>query len=192
MSERTDIKRAHILAGAREVFLKKGFRSVTMKDIADAAGISRGGLYLYYRSTEEIFLDVLKQEESEEDTGFEKRLSSTRNAKEMLALVLAEQKKELLAEGDLTEASYELAFSGSESGRAALTERFEKAAEVMKYLLRRGIRSGEFRRTDPEETARQIMLIIEGLRIGTRTMQVTEEMIDEQLRRIMQQLLSED
>ena len=53
----------HILAKAREIFSKKGFKNVTMQDIVDACDISRGGLYLHFSSVEDIFLAVLKAEE---------------------------------------------------------------------------------------------------------------------------------
>ena len=58
MSEKSDSKRKFIIEKATEVFASKGFRSVTMKDIVEACQISRGGLYLYYSSTEEIFKEV--------------------------------------------------------------------------------------------------------------------------------------
>ncbi len=58
MSDKAERKKKLIRETAREVFIRKGFKDVTMKDIAQTAGISRGGLYLYYSSTEELLLDV--------------------------------------------------------------------------------------------------------------------------------------
>lgn len=52
MGEKSVQKRKYILEKAREVFVEKGFKSVTMKDIVEACEISRGGLYLYFESTE--------------------------------------------------------------------------------------------------------------------------------------------
>ncbi len=43
------------MEAAITVFLRHGFRRVTMQDIADKAGISRPALYLYYPNKEEIF-----------------------------------------------------------------------------------------------------------------------------------------
>ena len=67
MSERADSKKQHIIKAAREVFALKGFKDVTMKDIVEKAQISRGGLYLYYDSTEAVFRDVLAMEGELED-----------------------------------------------------------------------------------------------------------------------------
>ncbi len=67
-----------------------------MKDIVEACEISRGGLYLYFSSTEEIFLEVLQMEQEETDDVFEKSISENAMASDILALFLKEQKKELL------------------------------------------------------------------------------------------------
>ncbi|SFD75489.1 DNA-binding transcriptional regulator, AcrR family [Paenibacillus catalpae] len=50
-----DKKNLHIVATALEVFFKYGYKRVSMNDIAEAAGISRAGLYLYFKNKEEIF-----------------------------------------------------------------------------------------------------------------------------------------
>ena len=71
MSDKSAQKKKLILETARTVFSLKGYRGVTMKDIVEACGISRGGLYLYFSSTEEIFLEVLRLERQEADDLFE-------------------------------------------------------------------------------------------------------------------------
>lgn len=48
-------KKLEIVATALEVFFKYGYKRVSMNEIAEAAGISRAGLYLYFKSKEEIF-----------------------------------------------------------------------------------------------------------------------------------------
>ena len=75
MSDKSVQKKKYILETARGVFAEKGYKSVTMKDIVDACDISRGGLYLYFSSTREIFLEVLKMEQEEADDVFEKRIA---------------------------------------------------------------------------------------------------------------------
>lgn len=48
-------KEVRVLEAAKTVFLRHGFRRVTMQDIADEAGISRPALYLIFPNKEEIF-----------------------------------------------------------------------------------------------------------------------------------------
>ena len=54
-------RRAEILDAARALLFEKGMASVSMNQIADAAEVSVGTLYLYFASKEEIF--VALQEE---------------------------------------------------------------------------------------------------------------------------------
>src|SRR5882757_9235059 len=48
-------KESKILEAAKTVFLRYGFRRVTMSDIAAEAGISRPALYLVFANKEEVF-----------------------------------------------------------------------------------------------------------------------------------------
>src|SRR5271156_1568169 len=50
-----DAKRQALVAVAGEVFARHGYRRVNMKEIAAAAGVSRPGLYLYFKTKEDIF-----------------------------------------------------------------------------------------------------------------------------------------
>lgn len=55
-------RRAHILASAGEVFLKHGFAGASMSEIATAVGGSKGTLYSYFSSKEEIFEEFMAAE----------------------------------------------------------------------------------------------------------------------------------
>ena len=82
-----------------------------MKDIVEACEISRGGLYLYFASTAEIFMEVLKMESEEADDVFSDSITEDATAADILALFLKEQKKELLRKkSNLTIATYEYYF----------------------------------------------------------------------------------
>ncbi|NBD28154.1 TetR/AcrR family transcriptional regulator [Paenibacillus glycinis] len=50
-----DKKKLHILTVALDVYFKYGYKRVSMNEIAEAAGISRAGLYLYFKNKEEVF-----------------------------------------------------------------------------------------------------------------------------------------
>jgi len=59
--ERARAKRDQIRAGARRVFLERGFVRASTSDIAAEAGVSKQTLYAYYASKEELLVDVLRQ-----------------------------------------------------------------------------------------------------------------------------------
>ncbi len=55
-------KRRQIIEGARAVFLAQGFDAASMNDIARAAGVSKGTLYVYFRHKEQLFEAIVEQE----------------------------------------------------------------------------------------------------------------------------------
>jgi AcrR family transcriptional regulator len=55
-------KRRQIVAGAHAVFLAQGFDAASMNDIARAAGVSKGTLYVYFDSKEALFEAIVEQE----------------------------------------------------------------------------------------------------------------------------------
>jgi len=58
---RKEARPEEILDAALTLFTEKGFSSTRMVDVAKAAGISKGTLYLYFDSKESIFRDVVQQ-----------------------------------------------------------------------------------------------------------------------------------
>jgi AcrR family transcriptional regulator len=55
-------KRRQIVEGARSVFLARGFDAASMNDIARAAGVSKGTLYVYFKDKEQLFAAIVEQE----------------------------------------------------------------------------------------------------------------------------------
>jgi AcrR family transcriptional regulator len=53
---RLERTRSLLLDAAQEVFAEKGFVSATLDDIAKAAGYSKGAIYKYFSTKEELFL----------------------------------------------------------------------------------------------------------------------------------------
>jgi len=51
---------AQIMEAAIRVFSEKGFRAATMDEVADAAGITKGTIYLYFESKTELFVEAVR------------------------------------------------------------------------------------------------------------------------------------
>ena len=193
MGEKSLQKKKYILDTARKVFVEKGFKSVTMKDIVEACEISRGGLYLYFDSTEQILMEVLQMEAAETDDVFTERIEQGDTAADILTLFLMEQKRELLQKKDnLTVAVYEYFFAhGLTDKNNMLRRQFDAGVKVIEKLIEAGIASGEFYCEDPKGAAANIMYVLEGMKINAQTFGITEKMVDEQLLYIMQGLIIE-
>lgn len=69
-------KKSRILVAARTVFLRYGYRRVSMNDIAETAAVSRPALYLLFKNKEEIFVGVLQQWIDETIADVDKELAS--------------------------------------------------------------------------------------------------------------------
>lgn len=192
MGEKSEQKRSYILDTARKVFMEKGFRGVTMQDIVEACAISRGGLYLYFGSTEEIFLEVLKQEQSKEETSIGD-IPEDAAVSDILALFFKEQKKEILRKkNSLTIATYEFYFQNKVSKKENVMKRqFDAGVLILENLIRSGIRTGEFYCEDPRGAAGNIMYVLEGLRVVAGTVGISEAAIDKELFYMMQGLVFE-
>ncbi|MCR4755554.1 MAG: TetR/AcrR family transcriptional regulator [Lachnospiraceae bacterium] len=193
MSERADVKRQLILDKAAEVFASKGYRSVTMKDIVEASGISRGGLYLYYESTEQVFLDVVKSTDEAEEQNGKNMSESLKNAgsAELLLWFLKEQKKEILkGKNSLSVAMYEYAFECKLNGKnSGAKHRFETATQVLEKILERGNETGEFVCDDAKAIASNMMYAIEGMKVIARTVGISEKKVDKELVYMMRQFM---
>ena len=193
MGEKSEQKRQYILEHAREVFVQKGFKDVTMKDIVDACDISRGGLYLYFQSTSEIFLEVLKKDAQETDDLFEKALTDQVTSSEILALFFKEQKKEILnRDKQLTIAIYEYYFANKLPRKENfLRNQFLDAVRVLEKLIMDANESGEFACRDPLGAARNIMYVLEGLKVSAQTIGITEKTINEEILYLMEGLIAD-
>ena len=184
MGEKSEKKKQFILEKARMIFAERGFKDVTMKDIVDACGISRGGLYLYFESTAQIFYEVLRMETGDTDENMSESIRHDSSASEILGLFLEEQKKEIMhSEGeDLTVAKYEYYLSNSMPDRENTMKcTFDEATDVLSQLIEDGVGSGEFICDNSRIAAQNIMFVLEGLKISYRTMRLDEYTINKQL-----------
>ncbi len=62
MSPKPDVseeRKGQIMSAAEEVFTKKGFDNARMDDIAEETGLSKGTLYLYYKSKDDLIIAIL-------------------------------------------------------------------------------------------------------------------------------------
>lgn len=78
------------------LFSKKGFKNVTMKDICMETGLSRGGLYRHYNSTQQIFMEILNYFMNEQDNQISEKIQQGYPATQILNEVLERYKTEML------------------------------------------------------------------------------------------------
>ena len=195
MGEKSEQKREYILKKAREVFAKKGFRDVTMKDIVEACEISRGGLYLYFGSTEEIFKEILAQDLENDGEDLTADLGQDATMAELLMLFLKEQKKIILRKKqDITVATYEFLFANKEDKKMAkmIRGQFETGIMVLNKILEEGVRREEFYCENTQAEATNMMYVLEGMKICAKTFGISEGKVDQELLYLVSGLVMEE
>lgn len=55
------VKRGQILDGAKRVFMKMGYDAASMNDVTREAGVSKGTIYVYFQSKEELFAALIER-----------------------------------------------------------------------------------------------------------------------------------
>src|ERR1700674_4704610 len=58
---RKDARPAELLAAAVELFVERGYAATRLDDVARQAGVSKGTVYLYFASKEELFKAVVRE-----------------------------------------------------------------------------------------------------------------------------------
>lgn len=94
MSLKGEKTKKDIREKAYQLFAEKGFKDVTMKDICELTGLSRGGLYRHYESTGQIFLEIVNafssKQKSEVFTKIEQHIPATTILEELLSRYASE------------------------------------------------------------------------------------------------------
>lgn len=184
MGDKSLQKKNRIVEAAREVFYQNGYRAVTMKDIVEACGISRGGLYLYFANTKELFEAVLEQENQ---TVLKAPAAKDANPGEILLMYLDEQKKEILKKkGNLSIAIYEYMFENKFSDNDLPAKKhFVETVKMLEQLIADGVAQEWMVCESPSEAARNIVYTLEGLKVTAQTIGVSAKTVDSQIAYIM-------
>lgn len=77
-------RRSAILRSARKEFFEKGFRAVTVDSIARRSELSKGAIYLYFKSKEEIYAQILLRDIDKFHDKVETLLDTSKSASENL------------------------------------------------------------------------------------------------------------
>jgi len=145
-----------ILDVAKELFTQRGFSNVAVRDICRAADVTPPTVYYYFKNKEALFDAVVRKSVSMPDF-----ISTLANAcdkvKEPKAQVHAFIQSYLTSfPKDHLNVGLYVRHSTDELdsiGRKTLAADLAKILSILSAIIQRGIRSGEFRDTDPRMAA---------------------------------------
>ena len=152
--------RLKILEAARVVFAECGYAQASMRTIAQEAGISVGGLYIYFKNKEDLYLTFMQDAMSNLNDTTQDALLMIENPIEairtfiVIAINFAKTHREII-----TLQGRELGFSfGTEFTKQFSRERRNRIAEI----IRKGKAEGVFNECDADDTAKVILNMLRG------------------------------
>ena len=148
-----EFRTAELLEAARKVFAEKGFHDATVDDIADAAGVAKGTVYLYYRSKRAVYWAALERgiaglvEEIQSQLATQGTLKNKIRAFIAIKVQYFEQQRDFFK---IYFSEFGSAFTHPVQIRRHFEELYLRQARVLEAVLKDGIKRKEIRpiRTD--------------------------------------------
>jgi len=162
MNKRSGIEsKQKIMKAAMDVFSRKGYAKANIREIARTAGISVGGVYLYFRNKEELYRSLINERMLDIGSKTETIAGKTQSASEALSHFLG-----LHLENALKHKEFILLHIREHGFTFGVQEKknfFRKQRELVERLIQRGIRTGEFRKCNAADMAKVIMGSLRGV-----------------------------
>jgi AcrR family transcriptional regulator len=167
MTPRPDVseeRKRQILEAATRVFARLGFNKATMDDIVAESGLSKGALYWYFKSKDEIIIAILDGFFNEELGALQAMDSLEGSAKDILMEFTERTVADIQAMMSLMPILfdfYALALRQMEV-QTIFGNYLRNYIDVLAPIIQRGVDQREFRPVDAQETAIAMAAIFEG------------------------------
>ena len=161
-----------------------------MKDICEAAKLSRGGLYCHYESTRQIFQEIIDDMTDEQDNEIAFKIEQHCPAVTILDEILDKYEREMLdSQSSLSIAIFEYFSIRDIAGQSnTLYEQYLISANTWKRLIQYGMERQEFNEVDASAVFDLIVFSYQGVRMYSKLMPVDRETpsgIIKEIRRIL-------
>ena len=160
----SDERKAQIINAAEDVFTQKGFNEARMDDIADETGLSKGTLYLYFKSKDDLIIAILDRMFQREMRQMEGLDQAGLSAADAIWKMTEAVTNNILGFVRLVPIVYQflaLAFR-NKYVQKALKKYINQYIDMITPIIEQGIKSGEFRKVNAREVAIAMSAIIEG------------------------------
>jgi TetR/AcrR family transcriptional regulator, fatty acid metabolism regulator protein len=157
-------KRERILDAAVRVFAKKGFYATRVSEVAKAAGVADGTIYLYFRSKDEILVSLFEDRVERLLAFLHTELPASSTASEKLQRIIELQLGLLEGERDLAEVITVILRQSTKLMKEYASPKFTAYLDAIARVVADGQATGELR-TDisPHLAARAIFGALDGI-----------------------------
>ena len=159
-------RQKQILTAAAKCFAKKGYHRTTMDDIVREARLSKGGIYWYFKSKQEIFRSLLdswfKEMVIEK---YEEVAALSLPAKEKIERFLTLTGQALFESIDLAEVMMEFWAETTKDDfiRGTFKNLYLRLREILTSTIQEGIDAGDFKKVNALSIACFILASFDGL-----------------------------
>ena len=194
MSFKGDKTKQDIREKAYQLFAEKGFKDVTMKDICELTGLSRGGLYRHYESTGQIFLEIVNafsnKQKNEVFSKIEQHIPATAILEELLSKYACEM---INYQNSISLAVYEFYSNPAVSKENnSVKKQYEISKSTWIELINYGIGTKEFNSVNPESIFNVIIFAYQEVRMYSRLMKMDKDIPTQIINEIKRLLLPEE
>ena len=150
---RKEARPQELLEAALSLFVEKGFAATRSEEVAAKAGVSKGTLYLYFPSKEELFKAVVREAlGSKIAEGISELAKHQGSMAELLTWMLWTWWERLgrTPAGGIHKIMMSEARNFPELAAFYNDEVIDPCCELLAEVVRRGVASGEFREVDPD------------------------------------------
>jgi len=150
-------KRDRILRAAVTVFSRKGFFNSKVSEIARAAGVADGTIYLYFKNKDDLLISLFEEKMGEVVADVRERIATGRSALEKLKIYIDNHMNLLEREADLVEVLQVELRQSSKFLKDYTPVKFLEYLDVLGGILEEGKRDGEFRTDLTVSVARRVV-----------------------------------
>lgn len=155
---------------AMKLFLERGYKDVSMQDICNATGLSKGGLYRHFSSKSEILLSLVEDERKAEVS---ERIACRESAVQILTDYLdLFYRNMLMSDQSLAYALFEYASMEKDN---PLMENSRTDSVLWKELIEYGVETGVFNIIDYRTVMNTLLFAYRGIRLWSRAIDIGEE-----------------
>ena len=155
---------------AMKLFLERGYKDVSMQDICNATGLSKGGLYRHFSSKSEILLSLVEDERKAEVS---ERIACRESAVQILTDYLdLFYRNMLMSDQSMAYALFEYASMEKDN---PLMENSRTDSVLWKELIEYGVETGVFNIIDYRTVMNTLLFAYRGIRLWSRAIDIGEE-----------------